>query len=122
VEETLRALASRLTLGVATNRTTTARPALARFGLLELFASVITPMEAKVHKPNQRMMEMALSQMGGLASGEVVYVGDTSADQGLAQAAGVRLIAFRNPELAAWAHVAEFEEILPLTAGGAEPS
>jgi phosphoglycolate phosphatase-like HAD superfamily hydrolase len=117
VEATLRRLARSLTLGVATNRTTTARSALARFGLLELFAGVVTPIEAKVAKPNPVMMEMALDEMGGLKPSQVVYVGDTSADQGLAKASNVRLIAFRNPELEAWAHVDEFEQISSLLDG-----
>jgi len=35
-------------------------------------------------------------------------------DQQMCQAAGVRLVAFRAPQLEAWAHLERFEELLTL--------
>ena len=110
VVETLRGLAGRARLAVATNRTVTCRLALAHFGLLELFEEVITPMEAGRPKPDPTMMHMTLSRLG-LERGEVVYVGDTGVDEGMCLAARVRLLAFRNPGLKAWAHTSRFAEI-----------
>lgn len=110
VVETLRGLHGRLPLAVATNRTTTARSSLKHFGLLELFEAVLTPIEAGEPKPHPAMMEMLLAGLG-LAPAEVVYVGDTELDEGLCRNAGVRLIAFRNRALAAWAHVDDFAGI-----------
>ncbi len=110
VEQTLRHLRAHLPLAVATNRSTTAKPSLRHFGLLELFELVVTPIEAGVSKPDPAMMAMVLEGLG-LEREQVVYVGDSSLDQGLCENAGVRLIAFRNPELQAWAHVDHFAEI-----------
>jgi phosphoglycolate phosphatase-like HAD superfamily hydrolase len=110
VVETLRGLHGRLPLAVATNRTTTARSSLAHFGLLELFEAVWTPIEAGRPKPHPAMMEMLLDGLG-MGPDEVVYVGDSELDEGLCRNAGVRLIAFRNPGLDAWAHVEDFAAI-----------
>jgi phosphoglycolate phosphatase len=113
VRETLEELGRVFTLAVATNRTLTARSSLARFGLLELFAEVVTPLEAGVPKPDPAVMALTLSRLG-LKREQVVYVGDTNVDEGLCQRSQVRLIAFRNRELEAWAHVEDFRQIPPL--------
>ncbi len=113
VVETLAGLKERARLAVATNRTVTCRLALSHFGLLEMFEAVVTPMEAGRPKPDPTMMHLTLEHLG-LGTDEVVYVGDTGVDQGMCQAASVRLIAFRNQGLQAWAHVNDFCEIPPL--------
>jgi HAD superfamily hydrolase (TIGR01509 family) len=113
VGQTLERLGGRFRLAVATNRSKTTPLVLGHFGLLEAFDLVVTPIEAGVPKPDPRVMEHTLAGLG-LGPEEVVYVGDSSVDESLARAAGVRLVAFRNPELAAWAHVREMEELEPL--------
>jgi phosphoglycolate phosphatase-like HAD superfamily hydrolase len=113
VRETLDELSGRLTLAVATNRTLTARSSLARFELLSFFAEVVTPLDSGAPKPDPAMMGLLLGRLG-LTPEDVVYVGDTGADEGMCVGSGVRLIAFRNRELAAWAHVQDFREIPPL--------
>lgn len=110
VVETLEALGERARLAVATNRTVTCRLALKHFGLLELFEEVITPIEAGLPKPDPTMMHMTLERLG-LDRDQVVYVGDTGVDQGMCQAARVRLLAFRNQGLTAWAHADRFSHI-----------
>ncbi|CAO0820459.1 hypothetical protein DFAR_1590014 [Desulfarculales bacterium] len=95
---------------MATNRTVTCRLALGHFGLLELFEAVVTSIEAGRPKPDPTMMHLTLEYLG-LVPKNVVYVGDTGVDEGMCQAVGVRLIAFRNSGLAAWAHVSEFAQI-----------
>lgn len=110
VAQTLAALKGRTRLAVATNRTVTCRRALEHFGLWELFEEVITPREAGQAKPDPAMMHMMLARLG-LAEHEVVYVGDTEVDEGMCRAASVRLVAFRNPGLAAWAHASHFPDI-----------
>ncbi len=110
VRETLDGLRQRLTLAVATNRTLTARSSLARFDLLEFFVEVVTPLDAGVPKPDPALMLLLLERLR-LSPGEVVYVGDTNVDQGVCEGSGVRLIAFRNPHLRAWAHVDDFRQI-----------
>lgn len=110
VADTLEALKGRARLAVATNRTVTCRLALKHFGILDFFEQVITPMEAGLPKPDPTMMHMTLSRLG-LEREQVVYVGDTGVDEGMCRAARVRLLAFRNPGLSAWAHASHFGEI-----------
>lgn len=110
VAETLAALKERVRLAVATNRTVTCRLALQHFGLLGMFEQVLTPIEAGLPKPDPTMMHMTLERLG-LDRDQVVYVGDTGVDQGMCQAAQVRLLAFRNQGLTAWAHASHFGEI-----------
>lgn len=117
VPEVLALLAARLPLAVATNRTSTTRPSLRRFGLLGHFQAVVTPLEAGRPKPHPVVMEMALQRLN-LSADEVFYVGDSSVDQQLCQAAGVRLAAFRNRDLEAWAHLDDFREIIQLLERG----
>jgi phosphoglycolate phosphatase-like HAD superfamily hydrolase len=113
VRNTLAALSKRLTLAVATNRTLTARSSLAHFGLLSLFADVVTPLDSGAPKPDPAMMWLLLGRFR-LTPEEAVYVGDTDADEGMCRGSGVRFIAFCNRELEAWAHVDDFREIPPL--------
>jgi phosphoglycolate phosphatase-like HAD superfamily hydrolase len=56
------------------------------------------------------MMDYTLDGLG-LTRDQVVYVGDSSIDEALCQAANVRLVAYRGPELKAWAHVQEHDEL-----------
>lgn len=107
---TIRCLAGRLRLAVATNRMDTTRRALAHVGLSDAFEAVITPAEAQATKPDPRMMETALERLG-LRRRQVVYIGDSEVDDHLCRAAGVRLVAFRNPGLRAWAHVEDFRDL-----------
>ena len=102
--QTIERLRARCRVAVATNRTATAIPSLKHFGLLELFDSVATPDTAGAAKPDPAMMHQVLRDLG-LEAAQAVYVGDSTTDQGLCQACGVRLVAFRNPELDAWAHL-----------------
>lgn len=111
--ETLARLGGRYTLGVATNRARTTRQALAHFDLLRHFASVVTPIEAGKSKPDPAMMHFVLAELG-LGPEQAVYVGDSGIDQEMADAAGVRLIAFQADGLRAWAHVEALAEIPPL--------
>ncbi|RJX36337.1 MAG: HAD family hydrolase [Desulfarculus sp.] len=111
VMDTVQALRRAVRMAVATNRIITARQSLAHFGLLELFDEVVTPREAGgAPKPDPAMMYEVLKRLG-LRAEQVVYVGDSSVDQGLCQAAGVRLVAFRNSELAAWAHLEHLTDL-----------
>ncbi|MBU1276256.1 MAG: HAD-IA family hydrolase [Proteobacteria bacterium] len=108
--ETIVRLRSRWRTAVATNRTATARSSLAHFGLLELFELVANPDSAGQAKPHPAMMHQVLEHFG-LQPEQVVYVGDSTTDEGLCQATGVRLVAFGNPQLEAWAHLDDLEAL-----------
>jgi phosphoglycolate phosphatase len=111
VRQTVEVLRDAVQVAVATNRIVTASQSLEHFGLLELFDTVVTPTEAAgVPKPEPDMMAVVLGKMG-LKTGQVVYIGDSLVDEGFCRAAGVRLVAFRNPELEAWAHLDHLSDI-----------
>ena len=118
VEETLALLARSHDLAVVTNRTKTTREALSYFGLLEHFCQITTPIEAGAPKPDQAMLGLTLERLN-LNKDQVVYVGDSILDEALCQNCGVKMIAFRNPELTAWAHVGHFQEIPAMVNGHA---
>ena len=95
---------------VATNRQRTTSTALDHFGLSGLFDLVVTPLDVGVAKPDPKVMEHTLASLG-LSRDQVVYVGDSRVDEALCLASEVRLVAFRGPELKAWAHVRGHGEI-----------
>jgi len=115
-DQALNHLKERFVLGVGTNRTYTARPSLAHFGLDGLFKTIVTPLEVGEGKPSPMFMERILAELG-VGSHEAVYVGDSVVDEQLCRASGVRLVAFGNPELEAWAHVKGFKELVELVDG-----
>ncbi|MBU4276746.1 MAG: HAD-IA family hydrolase [Proteobacteria bacterium] len=108
--ETIATLRGRWRTAVATNRTATARSSLAHFDLLKLFDLVANPDSAGQAKPHPAMMHQVLSHFG-LEAEQVVYVGDSTTDEGLCQATGVRLVAFDNPSLNAWAHLDDLRDL-----------
>lgn len=108
--ETIATLRGRWRTAVATNRTATARSSLAHFDLLKLFDLVANPDSAGQAKPHPAMMHQVLSHFG-LEAEQVVYVGDSTTDEGLCQATGVRLVAFDNPALNAWAHLDDLRDL-----------
>ena len=110
VEETLARLRRDVRTAVATNRQRTTSTALDHFGLSELFDLVVTPLDVGVAKPDPKVMEHTLAGLG-LSRDQVVYVGDSRVDEALCLASEVRLVAFRGPELKAWAHVRGHDEI-----------
>lgn len=108
--ETIQRLRQHVRTAVATNRQRTTGAALDYFGMSDLFDLVVTPVDAGAPKPDPCMMDYTLDGLG-LKREQVVYVGDSSIDEALCLAADVRLVAYRGPELKAWAHVQEHDEL-----------
>ena len=102
--EALRALGVRL--GVHTNRTNTMELVLDRFDLTSFFDQVMTASKV-VGKPNPEGVHRILGAWG-VAAEQVVFIGDTSADQRAAMSAGVDFWAYRNEHLHANQHVNDF--------------
>ncbi|MCF8031815.1 MAG: HAD family hydrolase [Desulfarculaceae bacterium] len=113
--ETIEHLRTRCRVAVATNRTATADDSLAHFGLLEMFDTVATPLTSGAAKPDPAMMHQVLDELG-LSVDQVVYVGDSTTDEGLCQACGARLVAYDNTSLEAWAHIDDLS-LLPRLLG-----
>lgn len=81
-----------LRLGVITNWDHTARPILARQGLIERFERIIVSSEVGCAKPDPRIFELALEGLGVPAS-RCLYVGDNYYDDAVgSRAAGMRCL------------------------------
>ena len=98
---------------ISTNRTTTMHPLLQTFGLGGYFEKVVTSLDVKNPKPAPDALTDILDFFECPPS-DAIYIGDSIIDCQHAGAAGVSLIAFKNPELPADYHVNNFTEIRQL--------
>lgn len=111
--EFLRYLRPTRKTAISTNRTTTMPAILELFELAPLFDKVVTAMDVARPKPDPEALYQILDHFG-MQAHEAIYIGDSTVDQEHATAAGMRLIAFKNPALAADYHVERFMEIAQL--------
>ena len=93
-------------LAVNTNRTTLAETVLDYFELSAYFSPLVT---AATHppKPDPAGIFFILDSWKA-DSNQVFFVGDSALDEQAAHAAGVPLVAYRNPELSAVVHVDDY--------------
>lgn len=113
LKDFLRIIAPRCRRAISTNRTTSMDMILDLFGLRPWFEIVMTAASAPRPKPAPDALHVILERFQ-LRPDEAVFIGDSSVDQAHAAAAGVDLIAFRNPVLEARWHVSSFMDILEL--------
>jgi len=104
---------SRFNLAISTNRTNTMLPLLKEFRLEKYFGKVMTADNARLPKPAPDALIEILSYFNR-SQDEAIYIGDSIVDRQHTEAAGMRLIAFKNPELPADFHVSSFMEICTL--------
>ncbi len=100
-------------LAISTNRTTTMGPLLKLFHLENYFGKVMTAENARLPKPAPDALLEILEHFN-CKSEEAIYIGDSIVDRQHTEAAGMRLIAFKNPSLSAEFHVSSFMEICRL--------
>ncbi len=100
---------------ISTNRTTTMPVVLEMFKLKEHFDKVVTAFDVEQAKPHPEALHQILDYFG-YGVDEAIYIGDSMVDRVHTGSIGMRLIAFKNPELSAEYHVNSFMEItrLPL--------
>ncbi|MFU8819500.1 MAG: HAD family hydrolase [Desulfurivibrio sp.] len=98
---------------ISTNRTTTMPLVLSIFKLTACFDRVVTARDVVNPKPHPEALERIMTDLG-VAAAQTIYIGDSQVDREHTAAAGVPLIAFKNPALAAEYHVASFMEIVGL--------
>jgi phosphoglycolate phosphatase-like HAD superfamily hydrolase len=110
VRQTLARLAAQVPLAVGTNRDQSSLLILQQLEIMQYFKLVVTPAQAPEAKPAAAFIDYLLQELGFIRE-QVVYVGDSAVDQDLCLNAGLRLLAFRNPELKAWRHVDNFAAI-----------
>jgi len=112
----LEKLRPRIKTAIATNRTDTMEQLLAEFDLDGYFDLVVTSSDVKQPKPHPEAL-LKILEYFGLASHQVIYIGDSQVDELAARAAKMPLVAYRNRELTAEYHIdslGELEEILDL--------
>ena len=112
----LEKLRPQIKTAIATNRTDTIEQLLAEFDLDGYFDLVVTSSDVKKPKPHPEAL-LKILEYFGLASHQVIYIGDSQVDELAARAAKMPLVAYRNRELAAEYHIdslGELEELLEL--------
>jgi putative hydrolase of the HAD superfamily len=122
--ETLdRLLARGFRLGVVSNADGRVRGLLAELGLASRFETIVDSHEVGVEKPDPRIFEIALAQLGERAE-RAVYVGDfPQVDAVGARAAGIRPVLLdplgiaERADCAVIARLDELEELLGMPAG-----
>jgi HAD superfamily hydrolase (TIGR01509 family) len=106
---------------ISTNRTTTMATLLDLFDLRQHFGLVVTAMDVENSKPHPDAIHKILDHYS-LDVAECIFIGDSMIDQEHANSVGMRMIAFKNPELPADYHVNSFMEIINLPIFKAELS
>jgi len=98
---------------INTNRTTSMKHIMERFGLWPFFEMVVTALDVKNPKPHPESIEKILRQFN-LKKDEVVFVGDSEVDQQTAKSSGVRFVAYKNKEIANDAYIDDHLDLLAL--------
>jgi phosphoglycolate phosphatase len=98
---------------INTNRTTSMKHIMERFGLWSFFDIVVTALDVKNPKPHPESIEKIIQTLH-LNKEETVFVGDSEVDQQTAKSSGVRFIAYKNRELANDAYIDDHLDLLNL--------
>jgi phosphoglycolate phosphatase len=96
---------------INTNRTTSMKHIMERFGLWPFFDMVVTALDVKNPKPDPESIEKILQHFN-LKKEETVFVGDSEVDQQTAKSSGVKFIAYKNREIASDACIADHLDLL----------
>ncbi|MEA2083296.1 MAG: HAD hydrolase-like protein [Thermodesulfobacteriota bacterium] len=98
---------------ISTNRTTTMPAVLEMFDLKRHFEKIVTALDVDRPKPHPEALHQILDFFG-LSVEDAIYIGDSMVDREHTATIGMRLIAFKNPDLPAEYHVNRFMEITRL--------
>lgn len=98
---------------ISTNRASTMPAVLQLFNLKDRFDKVVTSLDVERSKPHPEALRKILDHFD-LTVNEAVYIGDSIVDREHTAGIGMRLIAFKNPDLPAEYHVGSFMEITKL--------
>ena len=95
---------------IATNRTDTMNRLLAKFDLDGYFDLVVTASDVERFKSHPDAL-LKISDYFNIRPDQVIYIGDSRLDELAARAAGMPLVAYRNPELSAEYYVNSLNEV-----------
>lgn len=113
----LQRLRPRVRTAVGTNRSDTMEDVMTLHGLEGAFDLVVTAQDVASPKPAPDMLNRILAAFG-LEPSEAIYIGDSSLDEQAAAAAGMPLVAYRNPALRAWRHIDSLAAVHELLENG----
>lgn len=117
IEPHLRSVLDHLRPGVktaiATNRIDSMKRVLQEHKLTADFDLVVTAADVNYAKPHPEQLYKIMEYFG-IAASQMVFIGDSLLDAAAAMAAEVPFVAYRNPELAAFAHIDGLDQIIPL--------
>jgi HAD superfamily hydrolase (TIGR01509 family) len=102
---------------INTNRTTSMKHIMERFGLWPFFDMVVTALDVKNPKPHPESIEKIIQKFH-LNKDEAVFVGDSEVDQQTAKSSGVRFIAYKNREILSDAYIDDHLDLLHLLPDG----
>ncbi len=119
--ETLSALRERKILtAISTNRTTSMKHVVERYGLGSYFDMVVTALDVTHPKPNSESVEKIIGSFA-VDKAEVLFVGDSEVDRQTAEAGGVCFVAYKAPHLAAQIAIDDHRALLDVLADGCAP-
>ncbi len=95
---------------IATNRSDTINRLLAAFDLEGYFDLIVTASDVERPKPHPDAL-LKISDHFNIAPDQVIYIGDSRLDELAARAAGMPLVAYRNPALSAKYYINSLNEI-----------
>jgi phosphoglycolate phosphatase len=111
--EILQVAKSRFHTALVTNRTVSTRDVLALYDLEKYFDFVVSASDVRFPKPHPELMERVFTIFDASPE-EVLYIGDSRVDEGLAIATGIYFVAYKNPCLQAHFHIEHFDELHPI--------
>jgi HAD superfamily hydrolase (TIGR01509 family) len=98
---------------ISTNRTTSMKHIMERFGLWPFFDMVVTALDVKNPKPHPESIEKII-QTFSLSKEEAVFIGDSEVDLQTAKSSGIKFIAYKNREIANDAFIEDHLDLLTL--------
>jgi HAD superfamily hydrolase (TIGR01509 family) len=105
--------AREITRAINTNRTTSMKYIMERFGLWPFFDMVVTALDVKHPKPHPESIERII-QAFQFNKEEVIFIGDSEVDQQTAESSGVRFVAYKNREIKNDAYIEDHLSLLDL--------
>ena len=98
---------------INTNRTTSMKHVIERYGLVHYFEMVVTALDVKNPKPHPESIEKILEAFK-LKKEEAVFIGDSEVDKQTAESSGVRFIAYKNRQIANDLYIEDHLDLLNL--------
>ena len=119
--ETLNILKQRgICLAISTNRTTTMKAIMERFGLWSYFDVVVTALDVAKPKPDPESVERILNTLS-VNRERTLYIGDSEVDRETAASSGVKFIAYKNEEMEADGFMHDHLDLLRFLLNGKHP-